>query len=148
MSGVLERFPRLKIVVAETEAGWIPFWLSEMDKMSRRQTDSLKPSEYFYRQCYATFTEDEIAGKLLQWYGQDSFMWSTDYPHVGTGDIWLFSDEVIERTLSHLTPETRTKVLNANVARLYGKEIPGAMPEPPHDPRLDEWRKARTLATA
>jgi predicted TIM-barrel fold metal-dependent hydrolase len=148
VSGVLERFPELKIVVAESEVGWIPFWLTEMDKMSRRLSTPLKPSEYFYRQCYATFTEDEVAGRLLEWYGQDNFMWSTDYPHVGTGDIWLFSDEVIERTLGHLSPEIQAKVVRNNVADLYGKACPTAMPEPPHDPALDEWKKNRTLARA
>ena len=37
-SGVLERYPRLKIIVAEVEVGWIPFWLTEMDKRSRHQS--------------------------------------------------------------------------------------------------------------
>ena len=117
-----------------------------MDKRSRRNDLPLKPSEYFYRQCYATFTEDPVGGHLLEWYGQDSFLWSTDYPHVGTGDIWLYSDEVIERTLSHLKPEVRSKVLRDNVAKLYGKEVPAPMPEPAYDPSIEEWRKSRTLA--
>jgi predicted TIM-barrel fold metal-dependent hydrolase len=147
VSGVLERFPELKVVVAEVEIGWVPFWLSEMDKMSRRHRLPLKPSEYFYRQCYSTFTEDEVGGRLLQWYGQDSFMWSTDYPHVGTGDIWLFSDEVIARTLGHLDQKVQSKVLRDNVARLYGKAVPVRMPEPAPDPTLDEWKRNRTLAS-
>ena len=145
-SGVLERFPRLKVVVAEVEVGWIPFWLAELDKRSRRQALPLMPSEYFYRQCYSTFTEDEVGGRLLEWYGQDNFLWSTDYPHVGTGDIWLFSDEVIERTLAHLAPEIQAKVLRVNVAELYGMPVPEAMPEPEEDPSLEEWRKSRSLS--
>jgi predicted TIM-barrel fold metal-dependent hydrolase len=147
-SGVLERFPQLKVVVAEVEVGWIPFWLTEVDKRSRRSALPLNPSEYFYRQCYSTFTEDEVGGRLLQWYGQDNFLWSTDYPHIGTGDIWLFSDEVIGRTLGHLSPEIQSKVLCENVARLYGKPIPEALPMPEDDPTLDTWRKSRTLSGA
>jgi predicted TIM-barrel fold metal-dependent hydrolase len=145
-SGVCERFPKLKIVVAEIEVGWIPFWLEEMDKRSRRADLPLKPSEYFYRQCYATFTEDPVGGKLLTWYGQDNFMFSTDYPHVGLGDIWLYSDEMIARNLSHLTPEVRAKTLRGTVANLYGKPIPAPMPEPEFDPTIEEWRNSRTLA--
>ena len=144
-SGVLVRFPRLKIIIAEVEVGWVPFWLMELDKRSRKQTLPLMPSEYFYRQCYSTFTEDEVGGHLLEWYGQDNFLWSTDYPHVGTGDIWLFSDEVITRTLGHLQPEVRAKVLRGNVAKLYGKSIPAMMPEPEEDPSLEAWRNSRTL---
>lgn len=145
-SGVLERYPRLKVVVAEVEIGWIPFWLTELDKRCRRWELPLKPSEYFYRQCYSTFTEDDVGGHLLEWYGQDNFLWSTDYPHVGTGDIWLFSDEIIGRTLGHLKPEVRARVLRENVAELYGKPIPDARPAPTEeDPTLDEWRRSRTL---
>ena len=60
-SGVLERYPRLKIIVAEAEVGWIPFWLEEMDKRQRRHNSlPLLPSEYFYRQCYATFADDPV----------------------------------------------------------------------------------------
>jgi predicted TIM-barrel fold metal-dependent hydrolase len=145
-SGVCERYPGLKVIVAEIEIGWIPFWLEEMDKRTRRWDFPLKPSEYFYRQCYSTFTEDPVGGRLLEWYGQDSFMWSTDYPHVGTGDIWLYSDEVIEKTLAHLKPEVRAKVLRENVAKLYGKAIPSPLPEPEPDPSIEEWRNSRTLA--
>src|SRR5207249_210552 len=133
------------LIVAEVECGWIPFWLEEMDKRSRRGADlPLRPSEYFYRNCYATFTEDPVGGKLLQWYGQDSFMFSTDYPHVGTGDIWLYSDEVIEQTLSHLPPAILAKALRETCAALYGKAVPAPLPEPEPDPALDEWRKSRT----
>src|SRR5207245_1976739 len=111
--------------------GWIPFWLEEMDKRSRRAVElQLKPSEYFYRNCYATFTEDPIGGHLLQWYGQSSFMFSTDYPHVGTGDIWLYSDEVIDETLSHLSDDVLAKVLRGNCASLYGRPVPSPMPMP------------------
>ena len=59
--GVLERFPRLTLVSAENDIGWLPYFLQRADwafefKMVKG-TDpalSLKPSEYFKRQCYAT----------------------------------------------------------------------------------------------
>ena len=74
-SGVLERHPRVKIIVAETEVGWIPFWLEELDKRLRRKgTLPLEPSEYFYRQCYATFSDDPVGGALLSRWGTDSFL--------------------------------------------------------------------------
>lgn len=144
-SGVLERYPRLKIIVAEIEVGWIPFWLSELDKRTHRNMLPLLPSEYFARQCYSTFTEDEVGGYLLGRWGQNNFMWSTDYPHVGGGDIWLISDEIIGRTLGHLSPQVRARVLRENVAELYGKPIPELMPTPEPDPRLEEWLNSRTV---
>ena len=144
-SGVLDRHPKLKVVVAEVEVGWIPFWLEELDKRTRRK-DSLPmlPSEYFYRQVYATFTEDPVGGHLLSRWGADNFMWSNDYPHPGVGDVWLFSGALIARDLGHLSAETRAKVLRENVANLYGKPIPAPMPMPTEpDPSREEWRAER-----
>ena len=44
------------------------------------------------------------------------------------------------------SPEVQARVLRDNVAELYGMPVPTAMPEPPEDPTLEEWRKSRTLA--
>lgn len=129
-SGVFERFPNLKLVLAELEVGWIPFWLEDMDRRflkSREHSQfSLIPSEYFARQVYATFTQDKAGGYLLGAYCQDNFLWSNDYPHPGC--IWPYSDAVIEKTLGHLDDATRAKVLRENTAKLYGKPIPEPMP--------------------
>ena len=146
-SGVLERHPRLKIIVAETEVGWIPFWLEELDKRLRRKGElPLLPSEYFYRQCYATFSDDPVGGQLLARWGGGSFLWANDYPHPGTGDTWLFSGAIIERDLGHLPAETRANVVRGSVAALYGKPVPPQMPAPSladYDDDMHEWRAER-----
>ena len=49
-------------------------------------------------------------------------MWSNDYPHENS--TWPNSYKVIERDLSHLSPEVRAKVVRENVARLYNIKIP------------------------
>ena len=132
-SGALERHPALKIVLAELEVGWIPFWLEDMDRRflkSREHSQfSLLPSEYFERQIYATFTQDRSGGYLLGQYGDGNFLWSNDYPHPGC--IWPYSDVVIAKTVGHLSPEIRAKVLRENTAKLYGKPIPEQMPREP-----------------
>ncbi len=52
-TGVLERYPKLKIVSVENEVGWIPFWLGQCDKAFKRHRHAEKvpmsklPSEYF-----------------------------------------------------------------------------------------------------
>ncbi len=129
-SGVFERFPELKLVLAELEVGWIPFWLEDIHRRflkSRQHSQfSLLPSEYFERQVSATFPQDRAGGYMLPAYGLNNFLWSNDYPHPGC--IWPYSDLVIEKTLGHLTPETRAKVLVENTAQLYHKPMPGPMP--------------------
>jgi predicted TIM-barrel fold metal-dependent hydrolase len=140
-SGVFERYPQLKLVIAELEVGWIPFWLEDMDrrflKVKDRSGFSLLPSEYFGRQVYATFTQDRSGGYLLGQYGEGNFLWSNDYPHPGC--IWPYSDTVIEKTLGHLRPEARAKVLRENVAKLYGRTIPDQMSREPAPDMEPVW---------
>jgi predicted TIM-barrel fold metal-dependent hydrolase len=145
-SGVLERHPALKLIIGEVEVGWIPFWLEELDKrMRRRATINALPSEYFYRQVFATFSDDPVGGHLLSKWGQDSFLWANDYPHPGVGDVWLFSGALIARDLAHLEAEVRAKVVRESVAKIYNKPIPEPLPVPPEaqDPSWAEWREER-----
>jgi predicted TIM-barrel fold metal-dependent hydrolase len=122
-SGVLERFPQLKIVSVENEIGWIPFWLSQCDKAFTRHGSAVglsidkRPSEYFRRQIYATFFNDYVGGRLLSWWGMDNCMWSNDYPHQNS--TWPHSRDIIERDLGHLPAQDREKLLRSNVTRLY-----------------------------
>ena len=126
-SGVLERYPRLKIVSVENEIGWIPFWLGQCDKAFRRHRANeplpidKAPSDYFRRQVYATFFNDHVGGRLFSWWGADNCMWSNDYPHQNS--TWPRSREVIARDLGSLSPADRTKLVRLNVARLYDLEL-------------------------
>ncbi|MEE9143308.1 MAG: amidohydrolase family protein [Candidatus Binatia bacterium] len=121
--GVLERYPRLKIVTVESEIGWIPFFLQQWDYYYRRFRGvnpppiKKEPSEYFNEQVYSCFFNDTVGGRNLEWWGEDNCMWSNDYPHPNS--TWPNSRKVIERDLGHLPLEKRTKLLSTNVARLY-----------------------------
>jgi len=126
--GILHRYPRLKLVIVENEVGWVPFFLQQWDYYYRRFHESAplpidrEPSEYFYRQVYATFFDDPVGGRTFAWWGQDNCMWSNDYPHANSP--WPNSRKVIERDLGHLPAEVRAKLVRENVARLYGLKIP------------------------
>jgi predicted TIM-barrel fold metal-dependent hydrolase len=126
--GVLERYPRLRIVTVENECGWLPFMLQQWDYYYRRFRGvnpppiDKDPSEYFKRQIYATFFRDTVGGHNLEWWGEDNCMWSNDYPHANS--TWPESRKYIERDLGHLPADKRYKLVCGNVARLYGMEIP------------------------
>ena len=126
--GVLDRYPGLKFVSVENEIGWLPFMLQQWDYYYRRFRGvnppliDKDPSEYFYRQIYATFFRDTVGGHNLEWWGSDNCMWSNDYPHGNS--TWPESRKYIERDLGHLPAEIRAKLLCTNVAKLYGMEIP------------------------
>jgi predicted TIM-barrel fold metal-dependent hydrolase len=128
-SGVLERHPRLKVVLVENEIGWIPFLLEQWDYYFKRHGPdrpglSLKrlPSEYFHEQVYATFFNDAVGAHSLSWWGADNCMWSNDYPHGNS--TWGHSREIVARDMGNLPAATRAKLLRENVARLYEIDIP------------------------
>jgi predicted TIM-barrel fold metal-dependent hydrolase len=120
-SGVLERHPTLKVVIGEAGIGWIPYVLNRMDAEWEDQFKDLdlkmRPSDYWRRQCYATYQSDPIGTKLALDIGEDNIMWASDFPH--PDGIWPDSQEYIARELAHLPAATRKKIVCDNAAKLY-----------------------------
>jgi predicted TIM-barrel fold metal-dependent hydrolase len=123
-SGVLERFPRLQIVSAENNCGWIPYYLQRMDRAFERNRFaagyklSLKPSEYFARQIWCTYIDDYVGVASRRFIGIDRMMWSSDYPHQASS--WPHSQEVVARDFKDASEDDIFKITRGNVARLYG----------------------------
>ena len=86
-AAVFERFPNIRMVMGESGIGWIPYVLDRMDFEYKDQYQDLKlkllPSEYWRRQCKATFQYDRIGTKLIEDMGVETLMWGSDYPHPG-----------------------------------------------------------------
>lgn len=120
-SGALERFPRLKLVLVENEASWLPFFITQLDKYaSKGEFDGRMrklPSEYFQRQIYATFFNDPPIRWVLGEWGNENCMWSNDFPHKNS--TWPKSREVVDRDLGSLSDSTRARILSENVTNLY-----------------------------
>ena len=126
-SGVMERFPRLKFVSGENEAGWIPFFLMRLDQIQEEYrylyptSLTMKASEYFQRQMYATIIDDPVAVGARHQIGVDNIMWSSDYPH--TVSSWPNSWQVVERDFQGVSEDERRKMLRDNVISLYGMDL-------------------------
>ena len=127
-SGVLERFPRLKIVSAENEVSWLPFVIQRWDQTFQHYRHlypsplKMRPSEYFSRQIYATFIDDAFGVRNRHQVGVDHVMWSSDYPH--TQSTWPHSQDVIARAFAEVPEEEKLKIVRGNVMRLYALELP------------------------
>jgi predicted TIM-barrel fold metal-dependent hydrolase len=130
LSGVFERHPLLRVILAEFDCGWIPFFLEDMDRKvwsgsTGRNKDlglRMLPSEYFTQSVFSTLIQDGVGGYLLDRWGEDNFLFANDYPH--PGGIWPFSDETIALTMPNLAGEKRKKVLGETLARIYGQPLP------------------------
>jgi predicted TIM-barrel fold metal-dependent hydrolase len=121
-SGVLERYPTLRVVIGESGIGWIPYVLEHMDLEWEEQFKDLslkmKPSEYWRRQCKATYQSDPVGIRLLDVLGPETILWGSDFPH--PDGVWPDSQAFIQRELGHLPADVRCKIVCENAARLYG----------------------------
>jgi len=122
-AGVFERYPNLKVSFGESGIGWIPYALDRMDfEFEDRFRDlmKLKPSEYWQRQCKATFQYDVIGPKLIgtnNLMTVDTLMWGSDYPH--TDGIWPESTKYIDEQFAGLSAEDIKKITCDNAAKFY-----------------------------
>jgi len=123
-SGMLDRYPGLKIVSVESGTGWIPFILEaldyEMDENApqAKAALSLLPSEYFKRQIYATtWFEHRNLAALIESVGEDNIMFETDFPH----PTCLYPNPLasVEAKMATLAPEVQKKIYGENARKLY-----------------------------
>jgi uncharacterized protein len=123
-SGALERHPRLRLVLAESGVGWLPYFVARMDEeaekhVSRAEDYRLraKPSEIFHRQVLATFEEEPLGPKLIPLVGAESCMWASDYPHPDS--TFPHSREAIAHAFHGLDAAFTEQVTATNCKRLY-----------------------------
>jgi predicted TIM-barrel fold metal-dependent hydrolase len=129
MSGVLERFPGLKVVSAELNCGWLAYFLRRLDERfvargvevygkAFKTKLTLMPSEYFRRQLYATFIDDSFGIAHRRDIGVGNLLWSSDFPHSAT--FWPHSREKIAEDFQDIDEADKQKILAGNAAQLYG----------------------------
>ncbi len=122
-SGVLERHPKLRLVLAESGVGWLPYFVKRMDGtfekycVRDKAAIKLRPSEIFRRQVYATFEEEPYGPQLIPLLGAENFMWACDYPHPDS--TWPESQKAIAEALGTLSEEAVRLVTADNCKRLY-----------------------------
>ena len=119
---VFERYPNLKIAFGESGIGWIPYVLDRMDFEYEDQYKDLplkrKPSEYWRRQCKATFQYDRVGTKLIDEMGVETLMWGSDYPH--PDGVWPESEKYISEQFKDLPADVVRKMTCENAGRFYG----------------------------
>lgn len=126
-AGVLDRHPNFKIMFAEVDAGWVPFFKEQIDnrfhRLARAQkfTQKMPPSEYFDRHYYYTFITDGYAIRNCDAVGVKNMLWSDDFPHMG-GD-WPYTQRSLPQFFSGVEPEKRELILAGNATRLF--HLPG-----------------------
>ncbi len=129
-AGVFDRCPKLKVGSVEHEAAWIPHWLKQMDFTYRerpvftkgwRSKEGLLPSDYWRRNMFVEFMEDDLGIKLRDEIGVDNMLWGSDFPHAES--TWPRSQEFLHRIFAGTPKEIVRQITAENAARMFGFEV-------------------------
>ena len=129
---VLDRHPKLKIVMAEAGLAWVPSMIQGLDIWYQRSRDGrrltgekpiklpkLLPSEYFHRQIWISFVDDPLGIKMVgNVLDADKVMFGSDYPHPAS--TWPDSQSVIAAQIESLPAATVQKITWDNARGLFG----------------------------
>jgi predicted TIM-barrel fold metal-dependent hydrolase len=122
-SGVLDRHPNLRVVIVEAGCGWAPYWIERLDHHAEQwgyalpARLSLKPSEYFKRQCFVSADgEEKMLPEFISCLGDDNLLFSTDYPHPDHPFKGVVA-EIADR--ADLSETSKRKILGENAIRAF-----------------------------
>jgi len=125
-SGVFDRFPGLRFVLAEVDVGWMPYFAEQADDNYQRHARATlkdkqlkrRPSEYMKEFFSATYVCDLYGLQNRSRIGVDRMMWSSDYPHI-TSD-WPNSWKTIDSSFGEVPDDERHAILAGNAERIFG----------------------------
>jgi predicted TIM-barrel fold metal-dependent hydrolase len=142
LSGVFERFARLKLVLTEQGASWIPTLLAQLDGFMKQARKTgrigelkydagemlpLLPSEYFARNCWVGVSfPSPVEAQTRHQIGVDRFMWGSDYPH--DESTWPNTREGLRRAFAGTPDDELRRLLGGNAAGVYGFDLDALAP--------------------
>jgi uncharacterized protein len=125
-SGVMDRYPTLRIATLEAGHGWLPFWIARLDEHAETIKAALpqlkhRPSEYVTSGRYFQSIEipegAPLTNAVSDLLGDEVLMYASDYPH---GESHFPQSAGIVRCWE--MPEDRKKKLFwDNATRLYAR---------------------------
>ena len=128
-SGVLVRFPSMKLAYSEGQIGWLPYILERADDVWHQHRGWAfppeqvpePPSTYYFRQIYGCFFRDHHGIKSLDECGVDNVTFEVDYPH--SDSTWPNTKAVAEDLFSSLDDETTYKLVRGNAIRMLSLDL-------------------------
>ena len=145
LAGVFDRFPGLRLVLAEQGSGGSAApstsWTSSTAQIASGGVGELRflqpcllermPSQYWGTNCFvaASFMHRDDCLERAG-IGVDRIMWGSDYPHLEGSSP--FSNEAIRRTFAGIDRRRFSAMLAGNAAALYGFDLDALAPLAAH----------------
>ncbi len=120
--GLFDRFPRLKVAIVESGAGYATYLGDRLDEKHARfgalSALRRRPSEYLRENFYFVMDPSERSiDAQCELLGETQFMWGSDYPHIDAHENCM--DEV-RAALAPMGEARRNRVLGGNARALFG----------------------------
>ena len=121
LTGVFDRIPALRIVFAEVDCGWVPYFKEQVDdgflRYRSRYSIADLPSAYIRRHAFFTYVTDGYGIDNRHRIGVERIMWSSDYPHGNSNypDAW----SPVQASMSGVADDERAAILAGNAVTLY-----------------------------
>ena len=142
MSGVYERFPRLKYILTESGCSWVPGMLASLDRIhmgikhgaiGEMNYEGMewalkeKPSDYAQRSCWygASFPSKADLDGMGE-IGADRLLWGNDYPHYEGS--FPYNLESLRLTFADVPERERRMLFGENAAALYNFDLDALRP--------------------
>ncbi len=152
LSGLLDRYPKLKMAIFESNASWLPELLDHCDLLFKLYANQRKararrlPSEAFAAQCMISFESDEKP-VYRDWERFENVgIWASDVYHHDASDAWTALRFMRE---AEVPPSVQEKLMGSNARRFYGiegkcfvkNEVKLERPDwfPKRDAEFDQW---------
>ncbi len=123
-SGVLVRYPKIRLAYAESQIGWIPYVLERIDDVWEDNqgwagTKSIPepPSTYFHRNVWGCFFKDQTGIDMRHKIGIDRITFETDYPH--SDSTWPDTRAVVAKMLDGLDGVEIHQIVRGNAIDLF-----------------------------
>ncbi len=117
-------YPDLKVVLAESGIGWVPYFLERADLAFQQHSawthanyGGKLPSDVFRQHMITAFIDDRFGLDNREHMGADMIVWECDYPHADC--TWPNTPEVLWESLAHLPDEAIHQITHRNAMRLW-----------------------------
>ncbi len=138
LSGVFDRFGKLRLLYAESQAGWIPYVLERLDNMwmqgnafNQARTVEKLPSSYFAPHVFCSIFDDPVAIRELEAIGRHNLCFEIDYPHPDS--TWPNSVNVAREHFGQLPPDLIYDLVRGNALRLLRDDRDAGRPGETHN---------------
>jgi uncharacterized protein len=125
-SGVMDRYPKLRVATLEAGHGWLPFWMARIDEHAETIKAALpplkkKPSDYVVGGRYFQSIEipegEKLTNSVIDLIGEHVLMYASDYPH---GESHF--PHSVEMVMAwKMAPERKRLLLWDNAVKLYAR---------------------------